>query len=147
MIQNLMDGILTGSIISLGAIGLTMVMHMLRFANFAYAELLAIGAYAALVFDRLFAALVPVMDQSFGGLSLTWTLTLATLAAMAVTGASAVIIDWAIFKRIREKADALSMVNFEPEYLATLIALGESDTASRADEILAFLSGGSPGAH
>jgi branched-chain amino acid transport system permease protein len=44
MIQNLMDGILTGSIISLGAIGLTMVMHMLRFANFAYAELLAIGA-------------------------------------------------------------------------------------------------------
>ena len=110
MIQNLMDGILTGSIISLGAIGLTMVMHMLRFANFAYAELLAIGAYAALVFDRVFAALVPVMDQSFGGLSLTWTLTLATLAAMAVTGASAVIIDWAIFKRIREKADALSMV-------------------------------------
>ena len=75
MIQNLMDGILTGSIISLGAIGLTMVMHMLRFANFAYAELLAIGAYAALVFDRLFAALVPVMDQSFVGLSLTWSLT------------------------------------------------------------------------
>lgn len=110
MIQNLMDGILTGSIISLGAIGLTMVMHMLRFANFAYAELLAIGAYAALVFDRLFAALVPVTDQAFGGLSLTWSLTLATLAAMAITGASAVLIDWAIFKRIRQKADALSMV-------------------------------------
>ncbi|MBD3664087.1 branched-chain amino acid ABC transporter permease [Sulfitobacter aestuariivivens] len=110
MIQNLMDGILTGSIISLGAIGLTMVMHMLRFANFAYAELLAIGAYAALVFDRLFAALVPVMDQAFGGLSLTWSLTLATLAAMAITGLSAVLIDWAIFKRIRQKADALSMV-------------------------------------
>lgn len=33
MIQNLVDGVLVGSILSLGAIGLTMAMHMLRFAN------------------------------------------------------------------------------------------------------------------
>ncbi len=59
MIQNLLDGILVGSILSLGAIGLTMAMHMLRFANFSHAELLSIGAYAALVFDGLFAALLP----------------------------------------------------------------------------------------
>ena len=65
MIQNLLDGILTGSVTSLGAIGLTMVMHMLRFANFAYAELLAIGAYAALVFDRILVVLSPVMASAF----------------------------------------------------------------------------------
>jgi branched-chain amino acid transport system permease protein len=56
---------LTGAIISLGAIGLTMVMHILRFANFAYAEILAIGAYTALVFDKLFAHLVPALDHAF----------------------------------------------------------------------------------
>ena len=44
MIQNLADGILVGSVLSLGAIGLTLVMHMLRFANFSHAELLSIGA-------------------------------------------------------------------------------------------------------
>lgn len=110
MIQSLLDGILTGAVISLGAIGLTMVMHMLRFANFAYAELLAIGAYAALVFDRLFAALVPALGTAFKPLTLSASLTLATLLAMAITGASAVLIDWLIFKRIRAKADALSMV-------------------------------------
>ena len=49
MIQNLVDGFLVGSILSLGAIGLTMIMHMLRFANFSHAELLSIGAYATLV--------------------------------------------------------------------------------------------------
>ena len=54
MIQNLVDGVLVGSILSLGAIGLTMAMHMLRFANFSHAELLSIGAYSALVFDALF---------------------------------------------------------------------------------------------
>ena len=110
MIQNLLDGILTGSIISLGAIGLTMIMHMLRFANFSYAELLAIGAYAALVFDRLFAALAPVLTEKIGPLSLTWALALATLVAMAIAGLSAVVIDRLVFKRIREKADPLSMV-------------------------------------
>lgn len=110
MIQSLLDGILTGAIISLGAIGLTMIMHMLRFANFSYAEILAIGAYTALVFDALFAALVPALDQAFAPLTLTGSLVLALIIAMGVAGGSAVIIDWLVFARIRARADALSMV-------------------------------------
>lgn len=110
MIQSILDGILTGAIISLGAIGLTLIMHMLRFANFAYSELLAIGAYAALVFDRLFSALVPVLDQAFAPLTLTGALALSMVIAMVLTGLSAVIIDWLVFRRIRQKADPLSMV-------------------------------------
>ena len=39
-------------------------------------------------------------------------------------------------------SDALSMVIFEPEYLALLIRLGEEDAAERKDEIEAFLRGG-----
>jgi len=110
MIQSLLDGILTGAIISLGAIGLTMVMHMLRFANFAYAEILAIGAYAALVFDKLFSVLVPTLDRAFAPLTLTGSLLLALVIAMGVAGGSAVIIDKLVFSRIRAKADTLSMV-------------------------------------
>ena len=59
MIQHLLDGILAGAVLALGAIGLTLVMHILRFANFAHAELLSIGAYSALVFEALFAGLLP----------------------------------------------------------------------------------------
>jgi branched-chain amino acid transport system permease protein len=110
MIQNLADGVLTGAIISLGAIGLTLVMHVLRFANFSYAELLGIGAYAALVFDRLFKALAPALATAFRPLTLTGSLALATLVAMAITGASAVLIDRLVFRRIRARADPLSMV-------------------------------------
>lgn len=40
-------------------------------------------------------------------------------------------------------SDALSMVMFEPEYLALLLQLGEEDAAARHDEIEAFLLGGS----
>jgi branched-chain amino acid transport system permease protein len=110
MIQTVLDGILTGSIISLGAIGLTLVMHMLRFANFAYAELLAIGAYAALVFDKVVAVLLPPIATALAPLTLTGSLVVALLLAMIVTGASAVLIDWLVFRRIRAKADPLSMV-------------------------------------
>lgn len=38
-------------------------------------------------------------------------------------------------------ADALSMVNFEPDYIGQLIACGEEDTYARMDEIEAFLRG------
>lgn len=110
MIQNLADGILTGSIVSLGAIGLTLIMHMLRFANFSYAELLGIGAYSALVFDRLLAVLAPMLHEAIGPLSLTWTLALAIVLAMVITGASAALLDKLVFKRIRERAGPLSMV-------------------------------------
>ncbi|MAC78183.1 MAG: branched-chain amino acid ABC transporter permease [Rhodobacteraceae bacterium] len=110
MIQGLLDGILVGSIYSLGAIGLTMVMHMLRFANFSHSELLSLGAYCALVFDKLFGALLPVMETNIGPLTMTWALVLSVLAAMVLTGISAVLIDRLIFRRVRQRGMPQSMV-------------------------------------
>jgi branched-chain amino acid transport system permease protein len=110
MIQHLLDGILVGAILSLGATGLTMVMHMLRFANFSHAELLSIGAYAALVFDQLFKSLSPALTSSIGPLSMTGALLLAMILSMAITGASAVLFDKLVFRRVREKGGELSMV-------------------------------------
>jgi len=110
MIQHLVDGVLVGSILSLGAIGLTMTMHMLRFANFSHAELLSIGAYCALVFDKLFKAVYAPLGAAIGPLSLTWALVLAIVISMAITGASAVLIDRLVFRRVRAKGGELSMV-------------------------------------
>lgn len=110
MIQSLLDGILVGAILSLGAIGLTLAMHMLRFANFSHAELLSIGAYAALVFDGLFSALLPTLSTAIGPLSLTWALVLAIFVSMAVTALSAVLIDRLVFRRVRALGGELSMV-------------------------------------
>jgi branched-chain amino acid transport system permease protein len=110
MIQNLIDGVLTGSYISLGAIGLTLVMHILRFANFSHAELLSLGAYVALVFDALVSKLLPVFAVKLAPLSLTFALIFATFASMVLTGLSALVIDRLVFKRVREKGQELSMV-------------------------------------
>ena len=110
MIQHFLDGILVGSILSLGAAGLTMVMHILRFANFSHAELLSIGAYVALVFDKIFKVTMPLMANEIGSLSMTWALILSIIVSMVFTGASAVVFDRLIFQRIRAKGDELSMV-------------------------------------
>jgi branched-chain amino acid transport system permease protein len=110
MIQHLVDGILVGSFLSLGAIGLTMVMHILRFANFSHAELLSIGAYCALVFDKVFESLLPVLATKIGPFSITGALAVSILISMVVTGLTAVLIDQLIFRRVRRKGGELSMV-------------------------------------
>ncbi|MBW4710225.1 branched-chain amino acid ABC transporter permease [Roseobacter sp. YSTF-M11] len=110
MIQHLIDGVLTGSYLSLGAIGLTLVMHILRFANFSHAELLSLGAYVALVCDALVSALAPFLAVKLAPLSLTGSLILAIIVSMIVTGLSALLMDRLVFKRVREKGQELSMV-------------------------------------
>jgi branched-chain amino acid transport system permease protein len=110
MIQHLLDGVLVGAIYALGAIGLTMVMHMLRFANFSHAELLSVGAYVALVFTKLFSSLTPVLAEKIGPLSMSFALALSVLISMAVTAATALLIDRLVFRRIRARGDMLSMV-------------------------------------
>lgn len=110
MIQHLVDGILVGSFLSLGAIGLTMAMHILRFANFSHAELLSIGAYCALVFDKIFESLSPVLAAKIGPLSMTGALAISIVLSMALTGLSAALIDRFIFQRVRQKGEELSMV-------------------------------------
>ncbi len=110
MIQALFDGVLVGSVLSLGAIGLTLVMHILRFANFSHAELLTIGAYAALTFDAFFSVLAPPLATGIGPLSMTLALIAAMVLAMGVTALSAIVIDRLVFRRLRQQAGPLTMV-------------------------------------
>jgi branched-chain amino acid transport system permease protein len=110
MLQSLFDGILVGSILSLGAIGLTLIMHILRFANFSHAELISMGAYFTLTLDAMFAAVSTTLVTQLPMLSVSISLMLAMLLALLITGMVAAIIDKLVFKRLREKAGPLTMV-------------------------------------
>ena len=110
MLQSLFDGILVGSILSLGAIGLTLIMHILRFANFSHAELISLGAYFTLTLDSTFKALSGFLTTQLPALSVTVSLMLAMVIALLITGVFAAIIDILIFKRLRDNAGPLTMV-------------------------------------
>ena len=47
LLQQLINGLALGSIYALIALGYTMVYGVLRFINFAHADVLMLGAYAA----------------------------------------------------------------------------------------------------
>jgi len=110
MLQSLFDGILVGSILSLGAIGLTLIMHILRFANFSHAELISLGAYFTLTLDKTITALSSVLASKLPALSVSVSLIIAMLLALLITGIIAAIIDVLVFKRLRDNAGPLTMV-------------------------------------
>jgi len=106
MLQALADGLLTGSIVALGAIGLTLTMGILRFANFAHAELMTWGAYMAL---GVLAALA-LPTAPFGPFTFGWPLVLATLVAAVLTIALALLVDRLVFRPLRGRVGHLTLV-------------------------------------
>lgn len=106
MLQALADGILTGSIIALGAIGLTLTMGILRFANFAHAELITWGAYMA--FGVL--AITGTFAGSFSPLSFGLPLVFAALVAAVMTAGVALLIDHLVFRPLRRQTNHMTVV-------------------------------------
>lgn len=106
MLQAIADGLLTGAIYALGAIGLTLTMGILRFANFAHAELMTWGAYMALGVLTVFN----LPTAPLGPLTFGWPLLLATVIACALTVALALLVDRLVFRRMRDRVGHLTLV-------------------------------------
>ncbi len=81
--QALMDGLITGSMIGLGAIGVTLTYSILRFANFAHGEFVAWGAYFALALSGALGYLSGSLLTPIGPFSFGWSLPIAAVIAVA----------------------------------------------------------------
>jgi branched-chain amino acid transport system permease protein len=109
-LQFLVDGLMAGALIGLSAIGVTLTYSILGFANFAQGEFITFGAYATLLVASAIGAFVAGSDQSIGPLSITWAVIAACVVAMGLTGAMALMLDFALFRRLRGKSAAISLV-------------------------------------
>jgi branched-chain amino acid transport system permease protein len=113
--QAIADGIFTGAIIALGAIGVSFTLQILRFANFSHSELVTWGAYFALVFVGFAGPGTPTGPLSFG-----WQLLAAAALAAVLTGLLAWAIDLLIFRRLR-RSGALPLTMVFAAFGAALI--------------------------
>lgn len=108
-LQFIVDGLLTGSMIGLGAIGVTLTYSILRFSNFAHGDFMAWGTYATLLavgaIAALFGKVAPIAPLSFG-----WPLIVALICGMAFTGAMALALDKVLFSRLRSKGQMIIVV-------------------------------------
>jgi branched-chain amino acid transport system permease protein len=100
-------GIVLGSIIALGAIGLTLVYGILRFANFAHGDLMTAGAYVSLFLVTGFFPWLGIPDTTFGSLSFGWRMALAFPIAMACVAAASILFDRILYRPLRRKRSGL----------------------------------------
>jgi len=98
-----MYGVVLGSIISLGAVGLTLVFGIVRFANFAHGDLMSAGAYVALFMVTGVLSWIGIPDNSFGPLSFGWRMLIAFPVSMAVVGGVAIALDRILYRKLRKK--------------------------------------------
>ncbi len=100
MVALLVYGAVEGSIIALGAIGLTLIFGILRFLHFAHGDIMTIGAY----FSLLSLGLVNWMGLGgahFPFLSFGVPLVIAMMLSMVMTAGLAIGIDLALYRPLR----------------------------------------------
>lgn len=86
LLQLVVYGIVTGSILALGAIGVSLVFSILRFAHFAHGDLMTIGAYGGLI------------GVSLAGLSPLASIPIAVAVAVAVALAA----EYLLYRPLRD---------------------------------------------
>src|SRR4029450_7357096 len=108
MLQLVVYGLISGSILALGAIGLTLIYGILNFANFAHGDLMALGAYLALFFR----------------VGLALPMGLAFPLSMLGTAAMAVAMDRAWFRPLRQRGAGRVMLAISSLALAIILRSG-----------------------
>jgi branched-chain amino acid transport system permease protein len=110
MLELVFYGIVFGSIIALGAIGLTLVFGIIRFANFAHGDLMSSGAYLALFMVTGLLSWIGVPDTTFGSLSFGWRMLIAFPVSMTIVGCLAIAVDRILYRKLRKNKSSAVML-------------------------------------
>jgi branched-chain amino acid transport system permease protein/neutral amino acid transport system permease protein len=110
MLELVFYGIVFGSIIALGAIGLTLVFGIIRFANFAHGDLMSTGAYLALFMVTGLLSWIGVPDTTFGSLSFGWRMLIAFPVSMTIVGCLAIAVDRILYRKLRKNKSSAVML-------------------------------------
>ena len=97
------NGIFLGAIIALGAVGLTLIYGILNFANVAHGDYMTLGAYLALFMVGNVLSAVGIEGQGLGPFTFGYPLLLALPVAVAVVAVGAIVLDVAIYRRLRDR--------------------------------------------
>lgn len=107
--QLLIYGVISGSILALGGIGVSLTYSILGFSNFAHGDIMAIGAYIGLGLLGLFTAL-GVPNSPLGPLSFGVGFILSLILAIGLTAVTMIIIDRLLFRRLRHAGPIILMM-------------------------------------
>jgi len=95
LLQLLIYGVVLGSILTLGAIGVSLLFGILRFSNFAHGDLMTVGAYVAYAVISSFG--LPI----WAGLPV----------AMITSALVAVAVDQSVYRRLRRTKPVILLIS------------------------------------
>jgi len=101
--QAIVEGVIAGSTIGLGAIGLTLTYSILRFANFTHGDFLAWGAYFTLSIVGFLGGMLAGLGAPLKPFSFGLGLPLSVLGGMVLTVLLALALDRVLFGRLRAR--------------------------------------------
>jgi neutral amino acid transport system permease protein len=99
--QLIINGIALGSIIALGAVGLTLTYGILRLSNFAHGDLMTLGAFVAWMMNR---SQIPVVSN-------IWLSMLVGIAATVGVGLLSEAVLWKRMRRVRATSTTLVIIS------------------------------------
>jgi branched-chain amino acid transport system permease protein len=103
MTELLVYGVVLGSIIALGAIGLTLLYGVLRFAHFAHGDLMTLGAYVVLLLNVELLPALGIPELKLGALSFGGRMLGSLVVSMGVTALVALLIDRILYHPLRAR--------------------------------------------
>jgi branched-chain amino acid transport system permease protein len=103
MTELLIYGVVLGSIIALGAIGLTLLYGVLRFAHFAHGDLMTLGAYVVLLLNVELLPALGMPELKWGPLSFGGRMLGSLVVSMGVTALVALLIDRILYHPLRAR--------------------------------------------
>ena len=106
----LIDGMLLGATLALGAVGLTLTYSILGFANFTHGDLITWGAYFVLSLLVAWTATTGSGLGQLGALSFGWPFLAALTVAMVLTGLLGLLLDRLLFRPLRQQGTQIVLV-------------------------------------
>ncbi len=100
MIQLALWGIVLGSIIALGAVGLTLIWGITDLFNAAHGDQMTVGAYVTLLVVGLIPS-VGFLQEPVGPFSFPWAVLVGIVPAIIVSALLAIAIDRVVYKPLR----------------------------------------------
>ena len=97
------NGVILGAIIAVGAIGLTLIYGILNFANIAHGDYMMMGAYLTLFVVVSVLAPLGVEAGGLGPFTFGYPVLIALPLAVAVVVAGAIALDVVVYRRLRDR--------------------------------------------
>ncbi len=110
ILQLVVFGIISGSIIALSGVGLSLTYGILKFANFAHGDTMTAGAFSALAALALLEA-IGLPDHPLGPLSFGFSILMALVVGMVAAVLVGLTVDKLLYNRLRNTGTAVLLIS------------------------------------